>query len=212
MAGRRLYSITFTAFLMIVLLVMASGSARAQFKDKPADFITVLTEQNIKDFLRESGEITTGQRPEMMDEDIANYFTNHMSERARLRSRMSYEIPNFPTQESDMELGRNEYINTVINGRYMMENYTANIEIRDLNITGNGKQANFTSIVTEKGNMPFPSDPEKPNDLEMIPIEGISECEQKLVVSYNNFIQMLTADCKTSISFDPFAGKPLAPP
>ena len=201
--------------LILSLAVLACGSmpGSAQIrKDPRPDFVTSLNETNIRAFLREVGEISTGQRPDMLDDDVANYFTNHMVEKGRFTSRMRYEIPNFPTQETKMELDKGQYINTVNKSRYMMENYHADIDIWDLKITGNGKQATFTSIITEKGKMPFPKDPKNPDDVDIIPIEGRSSCEQKLVISFNNFIQMARADCETVISFDPFGDKPLVPP
>lgn len=200
------------AFLLLALSlgmtapVQAQGSARQN-----KDFVVALTEQNIREFIREVGEISTGQRPDMMDEDVANYFMNHMSERGRFKSKMRYEIPNFPAQENEISLGREDYISTVVAGRYMMDDYSTDVQIQDLKIAGNGKQASFTSIVSEKGRMPFPTDPKKPKDLEMIPITGKTICEQKLIVSYNNFIQMAQAECETSMHFDPFGGKPLVP-
>ena len=198
------------AFFILATAMNTPAQAQSHL-GRSKDFVVTLTEQNIRDFIREVGEISTGQRPDMMDEDVANYFMNHMTERGRFKSKMRYEIPNFPLQENEISLGRDEYISSIVAGRYMMEDYSADVQIQDLKISGNGKQATFTSIVTEKGRMPFPTDPQKPKELEVIPITGKTVCEQKLAVSYNNFIQMAQADCETAMNFDPFGGKPLVP-
>lgn len=203
-----------TIILSFVLLLLVSPFTQAQAqikKDPRPDFITSLDENNIRAFLRDVGEVSTGQRPEMMDDDVANYFDNHMANNGKFESKMRYEIPNFPTQETEMKLNKEQYINAVLKGRYMMENYRSTIDLQDLKINGNGQSATFTSVITEKGKMPFPTDPKKPNEVEIIPIEGKSTCDQRLIVSYNNFIQMARADCSTVISFDPFGDKPLVP-
>ncbi|MCB9991931.1 MAG: hypothetical protein H6867_11295 [Rhodospirillales bacterium] len=194
------------------MITANATQAQAQMNSDPrSDFVTQLNESNISDFLAEVSAISTGQRPDMLDDDVVNYFTNHMAPKSKLKSQMRYEIPNFPTQENKMELDREQYISTIVKGRHMMEDYTSTVEIRDLKISGGGKQATFTSIITERGKMPFPKDPKKPDVVDIIPIEGESICEQKLAVSFNNFIQMAGADCQTVIRFDPFGGKPLIP-
>ncbi len=198
--------------LTFSVLCLTATPAAAQFKKDPRkDFVTALNERNIRAFLEEVSAISTGQRPDLLDDDVANYFNNHVSDKAVFKSKMHYDIPNFPSQATEMKLNKEEYIGTILQGRFMMEDYQSNIEIRDLKIGGGGKNATFTSVITEKGRMPFPKDPKKPNDVEMIPIEGQSTCRQRLIVSFNNFIQMARAECETDISFDPFAGKPLVP-
>lgn len=200
--------------LLLVLLapLCAPAPASAQpTKGSRKDFVIVLDENNIKEFLSEVRQISTGQRPDMMDEDVENYFTNHIAEKGKFKSALRYEIPGFPMQETTLELGRDDYINSVVTGRYMLENYTTSVDVQDLKIGNNGKSATFKSITTERGNMPWIRDPEKKDEIEMIPIQGQSVCEQRLIVSFNNFIQMAQADCATVISFDAFAGKPLVP-
>lgn len=194
------------------LALAGTGQATAQGKPDPRpDFITTLNEQNIRAFLNEVDEISTGQRMDMLDEDLADYFNNHIADKGLFKSKMRYEIPGYPTQETEMELDKVQYINSVIRSRAMMEDYHADIDIQDLKIHNSGRSATFTSVVTEKGQMPFPKDPKKPNEVQMIPITGKSTCDQKLIVSFNHFIQMAEAECETFISFDPFGGKPLVP-
>lgn len=202
------------ATILIALLTEPgfAPAARAQFKkEQSQDYVTVLSEANINDFLQKVSAISTGQRPDMMDEDVIDYFANHVAERATFKSQMRFEIPNYPAHDTEMELDKEEYIASVVKSRYMIEDYRADIEIRNLTINGSGKQASFVSIITEKGKMPFPKDKDNPDDVELVPINGRSECAQKLIVSFNNFIQLAQADCKTLISFDPFGDKPLVP-
>lgn len=182
----------------------AQGFSFTQNNSK--DFINTLNENNIRDFLEEVREISTGQRPDMLDDDVANYFDNHMADSGKFESTMRYDIPGYPTQEITMKLDKKKYINSVVNGRHMMEDYNTSVEIRTLDITRGGKQAKLVTVTKEKGRMPVP---QKDGQEEIVPVTGESKCEQILIVSTNNFIQMKSADCATVIKFDPFGGKPL---
>lgn len=196
--------------LLVLVAAQFCGGAQAQ-NDPRKDFVALLDETNIRQFLEEVSQISTGQRADLLDEDVVDYFTNHMAEKGEFQSTMRYQIPGFPTQDTVMKLSRDEYINVVVKGRFMLEDYTTAVDVQDLKISGNGKSATFKSITRERGKMPFLKDPEKKDVIEMIPIQGESVCDQKLIVSFNNFIQMAQAECTTVISFDPFGGKPLVP-
>ena len=200
---------TYRLLALGTFLCVVSAPAFAQ--ETRHDFVRSLNENNIRAFLQEVSEISTGQRSEMLDDDVINYFNNHMSDKGLFKSKMSYDIPGFPMQENEMSLNKEEYISMVANGRYVMQDYIVDIDIQNLKIGSGAKSATFKSITTEKGKMPFPRDPKKPNDVEIVPIEGVSICEQRLIVSINNFIQMAKAECNTTISFDPFGSKPLVP-
>lgn len=190
------------------LALLAPGTGTA---DERADYVTALNESNIDHFLKEVRDISTGQRPDLSDEDVADYLNNHVADKSLFSSTIHYEIPGFPNQDSTMELNKEDYIGSIIQGRFLLEDYHATIEVRNLKIGHGGKNASFTSVTKERGKMPWIKDPDHKNDIEMIPIQGESTCEQKLAVSFNHFIQMVRAECTSSISFDPFAGKPLIP-
>lgn len=179
--------------------------------NKSEDYVTQLSEQNILSFMREVSAIATGQRPNMLDDEVGDYLNNHVADQAKFESTMNYHIPGFPAKNIDLKLGKPEYIHSIITGRYTLQDYDTRIVIDDLDITNGGKRATFTSITDEAGMMPFPKNENDPNDLEMVPIKGQSTCQQTMIVSFNNFIQMADAKCHTEISFDPFAGKPLIP-
>lgn len=176
-----------------------------------SDFVSQLTEQNILAFMREVSDIATGNKPEMLDDEVGDYLNNHVANAAAFESTMNYHIPGFPAKDINLKIGKQEYINSIIKGRYTLQDYSTRIVVEDLAITNGGKRATFTSITDEQGLMPFPKNENNPEDLELLPIKGQSKCQQTMIVSFNNFIQMADAKCHTEISFDPFAGKPLIP-
>lgn len=175
------------------------------------DFVTRLTEQNLLSFLQEVQDIATGKRVEMADDEVIDYMNNHIADKAEFKSIVRYEVPGFPNKDIEMKIGKPEYINTIVKGRYTLQDYNTAVTLDDLKIENNGKRATFTSITDEQGLMPFPKDKNNPDDIEILPIKGTTKCAQVMIVSFNNFIQMATANCRTIISFDPFAGKPLIP-
>ena len=176
-----------------------------------SDFVSQLTEQNILAFMREVSDIATGNKPEMLDDEVGDYLNNHVANAATFESTMNHHIPGFPAKDINLKIGKQEYINSIIKGRYTLQDYSTRIVVEDLAITNGGKRATFTSITDEQGLMPFPKNENNPEDLELLPIKGQSKCQQTMIVSFNNFIQMADAKCHTEISFDPFAGKPLIP-
>ena len=70
---------SFLSFIVITSMFFPPG-AQAQFvtlttevtASERADFITTLNEQNIQEFLEEVRNITTGQRQDMLNEDVIN--------------------------------------------------------------------------------------------------------------------------------------------
>lgn len=206
---RRSLYLDFWAIALLSLLFQAApGHAQGLnfTRNNNKDFINTLDQRNIKTFLEEVREISTGQRPDMLDDDVANYFDNHLADNGHFKSKMKYDIPGYPAQEVAMELDKQKYINSVVNGRHMMQDYQTSVEVRSLDINAGGKRAELVTVTKETGRMPVPQEngPE-----EIVPIEGESKCNQVLTVSTNNFIQMKQAECSTVIRFDPFGGKPL---
>lgn len=204
-------TVTLLGFLALSQLGFAAPAWAQNGKDGRADFVVALNEGNIRAFLQETGEISTGQRPGMTDDDVTDYFTNHLADKGEFSSTITYEIPGFPNRDVEVKLDKENYTSTVVTSRNMLDDYRTNVSVSDLKIGSGGKSATFKSITKEKGRMPWAKDPENSTETEMIPVQGESICEQRLIVSYNNFIQMASAACKTRISFDPFGGKALVP-
>ena len=207
---------------LLVCLILAAGgvSARAQQTDASGgvasngrDFVTALTKENIAAFLQEVKEIGTGQRSEMMPEDIKTYFTNHISEKAQFKSKLHYDVPGFPAEPIDAGLNKGEYINGILSGRGLILDYQAQIDIKDMKLSDGGRRVALRTLTKERGRLPLPGS-ENETDAEKkdpIPIEGESDCQQTLIVSFANYIQMVKADCVTDIRFLPFEENPLDP-
>jgi hypothetical protein len=177
--------------------------------DGRSDFISRLDENNIAAFINDVERVVKTGAATMSAQDMADYFNNHIAEKAVFASTMKYEMPGYPAQESVMQIGKVEYINGIIGGAGLMKSYEHSVEIKDVEIGNGGRSAKVTTVISEKGEMPWPRDG-KPAadsaapDLVPMPVSGTSTCEQTIVISLNNFVQMQRADCYTVLSFDPF--------
>lgn len=191
-------------FMLLLFLLCAFGAPRADAGN--ADFVTVLTADKIQAFLEESRNLAVGRDIATAQEDITRYFQNHLAEKGVFKSKTRYELPGFPAQEGEMKLNKEEYIAYVIEGRDLLEDYRTTIEVRAIEISGSGRSATIQTTSTERGKMPWVDEQGNPA---LIPIDGVSDCEQRLVVSPANYIQLAQADCNTLISFSPFGDTPL---
>jgi hypothetical protein len=195
-----------TAFRSIggaILLTFCAATAFAQMDD---DFVLSLDRQRIQAFLEETNKVSLGQRDDMAPEDIAAYLNRHLAEKGKFTSQTTFEIPGYPPQRANMKLDKQGYIDNVMQGQGLISNYTTAIEIKDIKITGLGKAATIKTVSTDSGEMPWPSEQ---GERKLVPISGVSECEQKLIVSVNNYIQMAGAECTTKITFKPFGDRKL---
>jgi hypothetical protein len=174
-----------------------------------SDIITRLTDDNVRAFIDDVQRIATGETEDMSVDDIAGYLDRHIASDARFKSAMKYEMPGYPAQQNEMDLGKSEYINGVLNGASMMQRYEHSVTVKSVEIGNGGRSAKVVTVIREKGDMPWPEDnpdtsgktPAKMGDM---PVQGESQCEQQIVVGLTNYIQMKGAQCATILSFDPF--------
>ena len=194
------------AFLCAAFAVIAACGGARTAAAQSSDFVTQLTEDNIALFLEETKTVSLGKRDDMLPEDIESYLNHHLAPKGSFRSKTKFEIPGYPIQEAEMKLNRDEYIAKVLEGQDLIADYETAIEIKKIKIENGGRAAMVTTVSTEHGKLPWP---DGQGNEKTVPVKGHSECEQKLIVSLSNYIQMADADCATVISFLPFGDKPL---
>ena len=188
--------------ILATIMLQAPAAAVAQ----TADFVTQLNENNIALFLEETKTVSLGKRDDMLPEDIETYLARHLAPKGSFKSKTKFEIPGYPNQDMEMKLSREEYIKSILDGQNLISDYETTIEIKKMEIENGGRAANVTTISTDHGKMPWPNGQ---GEDKLVPMKGTSECEQRLIVSFNNYIQMANATCTTVITFLPFGDKPL---
>ncbi|MBI4030903.1 MAG: hypothetical protein HY370_04450 [Proteobacteria bacterium] len=192
--------IFFIAVFMLTFSNLSYADANAE------DFVTRLTQDNVRSFLEEAKAISTARSPERTPEDISAWLNRHLAPKGNFRSMTKFALPGLPVKEVEMKLDKQSFIESVLGGQNLFENYQTSVEIKEMKIASSGRAVTLKTRSTEKGDLPWTDGEGKS---ELIPVEGFSDCAQKIVISPANYIQMADADCRTEISFAPFAGKPL---
>lgn len=191
---------------VFTLLCLNSALPRMAYANDQSDFVMSLTEDNIVAFLEDVRTMAIGKNDYFSDREIATYFKKHLANKGQFRSKTLYEIPGYPPSETDLKVGKKEYIEQILQGQGTIHDFETSIEIQEINIAGTGKSATLTTTSIEKGKMPWPN---SQGTNELVSIEGRSECEQRIILSLSHYIQMASADCDTTISFMPFGDTPL---
>lgn len=159
--------------------------------------IKKLTENNVKEFIENTSDLTAGNSKSLSPEKVQTYLEKHLEDKARFKSIMKYKIPGLPVQEAVLNLDKEEFMKSVIEGSEAIEGYENLVEITEIKVASNGKKAFVKTEGTEYASMAIPT---KTGGTEYVPIEGVSECTQ--IISLNKgVIQMYSANCITNIEF-----------
>lgn len=161
--------------------------------------IAALTHDNITIFVNDVAAISGGLKTEMDEHNIVEYFIAHMTENGRVKASISYKLAAEGEQERDMDMGRMEYINYVLQGMKAMKKHETKTQIDYIDVADDGLSAHVVTTNYERGMMPSQ---DSFGDETMIPVLGMSYCEQRLVLAESSVIQMDGAECTTTINFE----------
>jgi hypothetical protein len=157
-----------------------------------------LSEDSIKAFLQEASEIAGGQRKEMDSYSITEYFMDHIAPEGQFRTTMRYNIPDMPENERVLEMDKMNFISNTLEGMHEMTARETLVKVEYVKIDPAGRNAEVVTTNYERGMMPVADDS---GDTNMMPVQGVSYCEQKLVLNDQRKIQMANAKCTTDLSF-----------
>lgn len=155
-----------------------------------------LTKDNITVFIEEVSSISTGSRGAMDDYDITTFFMRHIAKDSTFKSEIRYQAPDMETSSREVKMGRNGYISNVIQGLHKNENQETKVVIEHITIGQDKKKANVRFTSFERGVLPYD---DGFGEVRMVPVNGISYCEQDIIVNENKIIQMADADCVTDM-------------
>ena len=163
------------------------------------DGITALTHENISAFVNDVAAISGGLKTEMDEHNIVEYFIAHMTENGRVKASISYSFASEGEQQRDMDMGRMEYINYILQGMKTMKKHETKTQIDFIDVADDGLSARVVTTNYERGMMPSQ---DSFGDEAMIPVLGTSYCEQRIVLAESEVIQMDGAECTTTINFE----------
>ena len=161
--------------------------------------VKALSTVNVTQFIKKTSKITSGQATNMTPEKMQKYLEAHLDKNARFKSTMKYNMPNMPTQESALSLNKKKFIASISEGQKSIDDYVVEIEILSIDISEDGRNAIVQTQSTETGTMPISPPGMATKD---VPIEGSSVCNQVIGLSKKNVIQMVSAQCETTINFE----------
>lgn len=159
--------------------------------------IETLTKKNVKAFIEDTTDITTTNTQALSPEKIQAYLDTHLDKKARFKSVMKYNMPGMPPQEAALSLDKEEFMKSVVQGAETVDDYDTLVEIKNIKIASDGKKAFVKTQNTEYATMPVPTET---GDVENVPMEGVSECTQILLLK-RGVIKMYDANCVTNIEF-----------
>lgn len=159
-----------------------------------------LTEESIRDFVMQTSAVMDGTSDPEDGSDVRSYLEMHLSPEGLFKSEMTYNIPGHPVQKNQMALDREQFIDSVIDGRKSLSDYRAEVSVQKVEIANGGRRAEIQTRARESGKMTLQT-PE--GGEETLPVEGISICQQTLILDGDDVIRIHGADCRSEMSFAP---------
>lgn len=157
-----------------------------------------LSKSKVADFIEETSALTSGEGLNEKPGKIREYFEKHLNDKARFKTILRLNVPGFDPQETGMQIDKRGFIEGVEEGGTSLDGYKTEVKINNIDISRDGRKAIVQTSALETGTMPVENDE---GDIEIIPVEGNSECRQILVLSTEGYIQMFDAKCETDIHF-----------
>lgn len=191
--GKSLELLGLASFNVLIALMLS-----AAFFSHGGGKMNRLTEGAVKDFIVEVSDISAGKREDLDSYKITSYFMEHIAPDSRFKTTMRYSIPDMPADERDMELDRASFISQTLQGLKAMDGRETAVRVEFVQIGEGGKSAVATTTNMERGMMPVD---DGSGTVNMMPVQGTSYCEQKIILSEKHVVQMAGATCTTDLSF-----------
>lgn len=192
--GRSFELLGLAAFNIFIAMILAVTF----ISSNAAETHKTLTEANVREFIMEVANISSGQRRDLDAYAITSYFMNHIADGSRFRTVMQYEIPDMPRSERELEMDKMNFISHLLQGTQLVSRYETRVDIDYVRIAADGKRATAMTTSYERGLMPVD---DGSGTEQMMPVMGASYCEQAIVLA-DQSIKMAGAQCTTSISFE----------
>ncbi|MCB9991930.1 MAG: hypothetical protein H6867_11290 [Rhodospirillales bacterium] len=160
--------------------------------------VNSLTESNIERFINDVTAISGGQRDDMDAYSVTDFLMTHIAENSNFKTEIEYGLPDMPSNMRTLEMDKMNFISHTLQGMKAMTRHESAVRIEYIKIADSGKSAKVMTTNYERGIMPVSDDF---GEARMMPVTGTSYCEQELVLSGKNVIQMAGANCSTSIDF-----------
>jgi hypothetical protein len=179
-------------YVILSVMLIFSIPAFAQHSAKK------LNNQNIENFIAALTEMASGNNLEGGTQNATSFFEKHLHPGARFKSSVEYVIPGSRSQSKNMALDKAQFIENVAAGPQAVENYENRVNVKSVKVSSDGRRATIETRGIESGMMTMP---DEAGNMITIPMEGHSDCQQIIMLSDNDIMQVYNANCKTVINF-----------
>ena len=191
--GKSLELLGLASFNVLIALVLS-----VTFLSRGGGKIDHLTEANVTSFVQEMSDISGGKRPEMDPYSVTSYFMDHIAPEGKFKTTLRYSIPEMEDSEREMEMDKMNFISHTLQGLQTMADRETLVKVEYVHIDDSGKSAAVTTTNYERGLMPVD---DGSGEVNMMPVQGTSYCEQKIILSDKRQIQVKNATCTTELTF-----------
>lgn len=185
-----IYGFNKTLALGLIFLFLGFFTTKVQASGR-------LTDEMIRNFIQETTDITASQDNVFDSGYIRDYLERHLHKHSRFKSTVQYSIPGHDAQKNSLSLNKKDYIDSVLKASKTMGVYDHEIEIIDIRIAKDGGNATVTTKNIESGSLNVSAD-------QQVPMEGVSTCNQIIIINKSNIIQLYSAQCTTKVEFTQF--------
>ncbi|MEM7679711.1 MAG: hypothetical protein AAF182_01740 [Pseudomonadota bacterium] len=165
-----------------------------------AQEVEKLDKKNIAAFIEKTTQMSKGGGYDMSSADVRKYLDYHIHDNARFQTSMTFQVPGMPPQETQMSIQKDEFLRGVEEAEHAVNSYENKVEIKKIKLSRDKKSAVVYTVGREEGEMPTQLED---GSTQFVPIDGVSECKQNIALN-DGFIQMMDAQCKTTIEFKNF--------
>ena len=191
--GKSLELLGLASFNILIALVLS-----VTFLSHAGGKMDRLTEAGVTDFITEVSEISSGKRKDMDTYSVTAYFMDHIAQDGMFKTTLRYSIPEMPDDVRLMEMDKMNFISHTLQGLQTMADRETLVKVDFVQIENDGKSAAVTTTNYERGMMPVD---DGSGTVNMMPVQGTSYCEQKVILNDKRIMQMAGATCTTDIAF-----------
>lgn len=180
---------------IVVMTLLAQNKGRDTLSE---EVLNSLTSENIEHFIQELTAVTTGQSKTLDVYGVTEYLMKHLPADGEYITAISFEDHNAEIQEEYMVMNRLTYISNILQAMKGVVAHEVTIKIENIDIAKNGKRAEIVISSLERGLMPMP---DGSGGTRFMAMSTSTYCEQELILTDDNIIQLAITDCSTDINF-----------
>lgn len=178
--------IFYSAFLCILLTSVSSYADHSAKK---------LNAENIEKFVMDMSEKAKKAKG---GEDHSGFFNTHLHPAAFFLSEVKYNIPGFPSQQNELSMSKQQYIESASNKQSIVSDFEADVSVSNIKISRNKRNATLVVTTNENAYITVPNG----RGSETVPVSGSSSCKQIIRINDDDILQVYSAKCTTDMSFE----------